>query len=110
MSFSFYTEASAETFTQDVDAAAEKNTQANGPYNDGANELISIGVQAANAIKDALGHKAEKFSVSISGHGNPDHGPAEGYANEQLSVAVSVTQYRSDEGEGVQSEGTDTSG
>lgn len=101
MSFSITSvEAKQESFEQDVATAVKTYKESSGlTFNDGAEDLIQVGQEVAVQIAAALGDKAQSFSVNISGHGNPGHGPAEGWANETLSVSVSVGSYAQDSSE-----------
>lgn len=48
---------------------------------------------AAGAVGQAsvTGRHTDEVTVTISGHANPGHAPAEGWANEMTQVTVSVT-------------------
>jgi hypothetical protein len=39
--------------------------------------------------KGAVGNSSKTFNVTLSGHANPDHEPAEGWANDMVSISVS---------------------
>lgn len=47
--------------------------------------------EAAAALVEsgAIGNPAGKFNVSLSGHGNKNHEPAQGWSNDFTSIAVS---------------------
>lgn len=98
MSFSIPATVSGDNFTTELDAEVEKYADANAAnLNPGARELISAGVRAAAAIAETLGSKVEQLNVTLSGHGNdPAHQHVEGYADEALSVSVSVTAYKAE--------------
>ena len=55
-----------------------------------AADQISAAIDAAVAIAQSGAIGSEKtFRASISGHANPDHEPADGFTNDQISVSVS---------------------
>lgn len=40
------------------------------------------------AANGAVGNVTKNLIVTLSGHANPDHEPASGYANDQITVSV----------------------
>jgi alanine dehydrogenase len=51
-------------------------------------DQVATAIQAAELIAQAVGTDGE-LMINLSGHSNPDHGKAEGYGNEVISVSVS---------------------
>lgn len=91
MSWSFSIPPTArEEFDEAADAArADANAsiqQANPAGADQADEAIAV----AKLIVESgvVGGPGTKVAASLSGHGNPDHQPAAGMANDTISVSV----------------------
>ncbi len=57
---------------------------------DEVHEILGKVPAVAQAAADAIGQPSDVVLVSVSGHANPDHGKADGYSNEHLTVSVSV--------------------
>lgn len=55
-----------------------------------AAEQLEVGMRAARSIVDggAVGYRQDRYTVTLSGHSNPGHRPADGYANDFVSVSV----------------------
>lgn len=62
----------------------------NQPTEEVGEHLVAIR-EAVEAIACVLGRPGDKISVTISGHANPDHAPAEGWANEMINISMNVT-------------------
>lgn len=64
------------------------------PY-DGADEQVqeqmNVAADAATKIiaSGAVGGPGKEYHVSVSGHANPEHEPAKGWANDCVTVSVS---------------------
>lgn len=54
-------------------------------------EQMSVAADAATKIiaSGAVGGPGKEYHVFVSGHANPDHKPAEGWANDGVTVSVS---------------------
>jgi hypothetical protein len=55
---------------------------------DEVREHLAAAVNAVARLADAVGQVSDTLAVSINGHANPGHAPAEGWADELVSVAV----------------------
>lgn len=53
-------------------------------------EQMDIAADAATKIiaSGAVGGAGKEYSVTVSGHANPDHEPLAGWANDELTVRV----------------------
>jgi hypothetical protein len=49
-------------------------------------------IEAATRLAAAIGRPEDALSVSVTGHSNPDHAPAEGWADEFITVTVAVSR------------------
>lgn len=97
MSFSIAASPTAETFEEDLRGTVDVYKETNSAnLNPAADDLIEAGIAAAKAFTETFGEKVEQYSVTLSGHGNEGHGPADGYANEALTVSVNVTSYKTE--------------
>lgn len=89
MSFNFTATTARADVEVEVGAAAERYEP--GEYAPEEVHEILVNVPAiAQAAADAIGQPGDRVLVSVSGHANPDHGKADGYSNEHLTVSVSV--------------------
>lgn len=73
----------------DLERAIDQ-AEASHELSDEASEALGAAKEAAKALATVVVPGGEPASVSISGHANPGHKPAEGWAND--FVAVTVTQ------------------
>lgn len=53
-------------------------------------EQVDAAKEAAKAILAATGRDNDIIAISLYGHANPEHGPREGWSNEQITVSVGV--------------------
>lgn len=61
---------------------------------DEVREHLAAAQEAIGTLVAAVGRPGDSFSVSISGHANPDHGPTEGWSDEHISIHISCTHAR----------------
>lgn len=76
----------------DIDPAAIDGIEPPYPVEGEPAEQLAKAKELAALLADSgvVGDPAEhRFNVALSGHANPDHEPAEGYANDTVSVTVS---------------------
>lgn len=61
--------------------------------NDTCGDQFDAALVAAVAIiqSGSVGSPSHTFSVAMSGHSNPGHGPREGFANDVVTVTVAQT-------------------
>ena len=54
------------------------------------NEQLHVALTTVKDLIDSgvVGDETKKFSVTISGHANPNHEPAAGWANDALTIAI----------------------
>lgn len=69
----------AEEYIAATDLSEEAVSQITAARNIAGN-IVTAGV---------VGGEARTFSVYLDGHANPDHEPAEGYANDAISIRIS---------------------
>lgn len=79
-----------EEFDDAIDAAravAQANVDAS---NSDGSDQADQAVKAAKALvgSGVVGGKGVKIGAVLSGHGNPEHTPRDGYANDTVSVNV----------------------
>jgi hypothetical protein len=48
-------------------------------------------IEAATRLASAVGRPEDTITISVSGHSNPNHAPAEGWAHEFVTLSVAVT-------------------
>lgn len=77
------------TAAKDVKASLDVAPLPEG-VSDQVQEQVAVAKKAALAIvkSGAVGGTDKHFNVSLSGHANPDHEPAEGWANDCITVSV----------------------
>jgi hypothetical protein len=51
---------------------------------------LTAAKQAIATLAAAIGRPDDELVVTISGHANPDHAPRDGWADEFISISVSV--------------------
>jgi exo-beta-1,3-glucanase (GH17 family) len=95
-SFSFVAQ-TKDSFDSDFESAFEAykagQASANQPLSDEAVEQIEAAADAAQMLVEVNGWPSEAthYNVTLSGHANPGHAPAQGYANDYVQVSVTQT-------------------
>jgi hypothetical protein len=63
-------------------------------------EQIELAIDAvSHLLDDAAFANAAEIGVTLSGHANPEHKTASGWANEAINISVFVKSYREDKTE-----------
>lgn len=80
-----------------TDQVADKLKEHTTNFGDGRSHVVEQQQAAKNVVEDLLeagvvGSKDKKFSVSLTGHANPNHEPAEGYGNDSISITISQVE------------------
>jgi hypothetical protein len=57
-------------------------------------QQVNAAMQAAAILAQAIGVGDDEVVVNLNGHSNPGHGPAAGWADEQITVSVRVQRNR----------------
>jgi hypothetical protein len=89
MSFSFHTSAPRSEVAAAVKAAGDACFVGSEAAED-IRETIGKTGPIAQAAADAIGREGDVISVSVGGHVNKGHEPVEGWANDSLTISVSV--------------------
>lgn len=55
---------------------------------DAFNDQRSAAFEAAKILAKAVGGDSDRMTISMSGHANPNHEPATGWADEMITVSV----------------------
>jgi len=80
----------ADEFDEAIDAArvvAQANIDAYNP--DGADQADkAVAVAKTLVASGVVGGKKAKVGANLAGHGNPEHAPKDGWANDTVSINV----------------------
>jgi len=71
---------------------AQEHQESNGTGVEAA-RAVRVAVGAVLAAIEAVGGNGADYYVSVAGHVNPDNQPSPGWANDHLTVSVSVKSY-----------------
>jgi hypothetical protein len=77
-------------------AAFDANESSSGSFGDDDKPHMADQIELARNVASqviesgVVGDDTKDFTINLSGHGNPDHAPASGWAND--TVTISVTQ------------------
>lgn len=73
-----------------LDALEKTPVQGQDAKEEHVGEAVAAAIRALDLLiaSDAVGEAGTTYSVSASGHANPDHKPVEGWANDTISVSI----------------------
>lgn len=89
MSWSLYEKGvvSSEVVMERLIELARANAKNSNP--DGVDQAEAIAEIATNIIESGIvGNNTKRYTVSISGHGNPNHEPKSGWSNDNISIQI----------------------
>jgi hypothetical protein len=92
MSYSLSLHAAKQDLADESSATTEAITayQPPGPQVDEARNHLRVVAEVVPALVAAVGTDDDHVHISISGHANVDHKPADGWADEFVTVTVGV--------------------
>lgn len=81
-------------YLTDVDLDRLKSAEPSNPNTENARDQFDVAKAAAVSIIESgvVGDlSAHGFNVTLAGHGNPDHEPVVGWANDMMGITISQT-------------------
>jgi hypothetical protein len=90
MSYSFSATANRAGLHKALGDEVAKVEQTDQRVADERNDHLVAALVVVDRLAEAVGRPEDDIAVSVSGHANPDHAPAEGWADEAISITVAA--------------------